>query len=155
MFSRFRNEAKESWGFLRQWGRREELVEAGEGLSLCLSPVIFFWTWCMAVFTCPAWLINSPLRGMFINCLCWFFYDDAIFSCDHFRSTWNVVICFPFSGIFLFCFFFSTLPPLHFARMRAANSFCGSLRFDWFGRRSWSDREEQGDKSEALLIYYA
>lgn len=52
----------------------------------------------MAVFTRPAWLINSPLQGLFINCLCLFHNEYAIFRAGHFHNT-----CI-FPEHHLFCF---------------------------------------------------
>ena len=63
--------------------------QAVRGFSLTASALLLFssWTWCIAVFTRPAWLINSPLQGLFINCLCLFYNEYAIFRAGHFHNT--------------------------------------------------------------------
>lgn len=141
---------------LQEWSQAELKLLYGRrsgGFSLTASAPLLFssWTWCIAVFTRPAWLINSPLQGLFINCLCWFYNEDAIFRDGHFHNTCifleRRLFCFVEEFWFVFLFLFS-------AWVQSANSFCSPLSFDWFKGCSWSDREEQRDKSKPLLIYY-
>lgn len=75
------------------------------------------------MFTRPAWLINSPLQGLFINCLCLFYNGYAIFRVDHFHNTCifpeHHLFCFveEFRFVFLFFLFFLQLGyslPIHF-----------------------------------------
>lgn len=128
--------------------------EVVRGFSLSASALLLFssWTWCIAVFTRPAWLINSPLQGLFIICLCLFYNVCAIFRVSHFHNTWifpqHHLFCFVEKFNFLFFSFVLS------ARLQPANSFCRLLSFDWFRGCSWSSGEDRGDKSKPLLIYY-
>lgn len=127
--------------------------QAVRGYSITASALLLFpfWTWCIAVFTRPAWLINSPLQGLCINGLCLFYNEYAIFRDSHFHNTCifpqHHLFCFVEEFRFVFHFFPSV-------RVQPANSFCSPLRFDWFRGCSWSNGENRGDKSKPLLIYY-
>lgn len=73
------------------------------------------------MFTRPAWLINSPLQGLFINCLCLFYNEHAIFRAGHFHNTCifpkHHLFCFVEEFRFVFLFFPPQLGrslPIHF-----------------------------------------
>lgn len=70
------------------------------------------------MFTRPAWLINSPLRGLFINCLCLFYNEYAIFRDSHFHNIFPEHHLFCFVEEFRFVFHFSPQLrrslPIHF-----------------------------------------
>lgn len=78
--------------FLQKWCHRESRLlvwDVVRGFSQTASVLLLFfsWTWCIALFTRPAWLINSPLRGLFILCFCLFYNVYAIFRVSHFHKT--------------------------------------------------------------------